>query len=185
MARSTRRLRVVRAALCPAADEVARRPPSAGELAELREQSASAWAAHRARPRPTGSFRSWVNGGAEYTAADCARDAQDADLRVDFDTDGFLHLRAFASPAECDDMIERMRALVGGWDPETGELVGFNTRAREQEEAQGSSDYFLDSADRIHFFAEPDAIDDRTGRPPSTPPHPTLFPAAAAAAAAR
>jgi hypothetical protein len=26
--------------------------------------------------------------------------------------------------------------------------VGFNTRSREQEQAQGSSDYFLDSADR-------------------------------------
>ena len=30
----------------------------------------------------------------------------------------------------------------------------------EQTSAQGSSDYFLDSADRVHFFAEKDALND-------------------------
>ena len=39
-------------------------------------------------------------------------------------------------------------------------IASFARRRRsEQTSAQGSSDYFLDSADRIHFFAEKDALD--------------------------
>ena len=135
--------------------------PSADEITHLRSRSSAAWAAHRARAPPSAPFASWVN-GTPYDDADCARASVDSDRRVDFDTDGFLHLRGFAPPAECTSMLERMHELVEGWDP-VGELVGFNTRAKEQESAQGSSDYFLDSADRIHFFAELDAIDDATG----------------------
>ena len=97
-----------------------------------------------------------------YDDADCARGSADSDRRVDFDSDGFLHLKAFAPHNECASMLQRMHGLVESWDP-VGELVGFNTRAKEQESAQGSSDYFLDSADRIHFFAELDAIDPDSG----------------------
>eukprot|EP01052_Picozoa_sp_SAG31_P045916 SAG31_NODE_8578_length_1427_cov_1.479669_2_plen_145_part_00 len=60
-------------------------------------------------------------------------------------------------------MLETMRKLVDEWDP-ADELVGFNTRAKEQEQAQGSSDYFLQSADAVHYFAEVDAIDESTGQ---------------------
>jgi phytanoyl-CoA hydroxylase len=149
------------AAAAGVADGQAKRAPSATELAALRARSERAWAEHRARQPPAAPFTSWVQ-GTTYDASSCARGAVDTDRRVDFDTDGFLHLRGFAPPDECEAMLRRMHDLVEGWDP-VGELVGFNTRAKEQESAQGSSDYFLDSADRIHFFAELDAIDPDTG----------------------
>ncbi len=129
------------------------RAPTSAELASLRERSRRAWAEHRAHSAPSPPFTSWVN-GARYSGT--------ADRRAEFDTHGFLHLRGFAPTNECEAMLGRMYDLVEGWDP-VGELVGFNTRAKEQLEEQGSSDYFLDSADRIHFFAELGAIDDATG----------------------
>ena len=137
------------------------RAPNAAELASLRERSRRAWAEHRARPAPRPPFTSWVQ-GTRYGDADSARSTADTDRRVGFDAHGFLHLRQFAPPGECDAMLARMHELVEGWDP-VGELVGFNTRAKEQLDEQGSSDYFLDSADQIHFFAELGAIDEATG----------------------
>jgi phytanoyl-CoA hydroxylase len=67
--------------------------------------------------------------------------------RIAFDTDGFVVVKGFSESQECDRMRARMHELVEAWDP-AGELVGFATREQEQERAQGSSDYFLDSADR-------------------------------------
>lgn len=80
-----------------------------------------------------------------------------AALREQFDRDGFLHLRGFAEREECDGMIARMQELVAAWDPAEQSVPVFVTGGKEQERAQGSSDYFLDSADRIHFFLEKDA----------------------------
>jgi phytanoyl-CoA hydroxylase len=77
-----------------------------------------------------------------------------------FARDGFGVVPGFASEAECDGMRARMAELIDGWDPE--ELVVFRTDSK-QEETQGSSDYFLDSGDRIHFFLEPSAVDETTG----------------------
>lgn len=80
-------------------------------------------------------------------------------LKESFDRDGFLHIKGFATLEECDTMRQRMADLVTGWDPNASEPVVFSTNQKEQEKAQGSSDYFLDSANRIHFFLEKDAID--------------------------
>jgi hypothetical protein len=150
-----RPLRAAQLSTAGAASTEAGRAPTGAELASLRERSRRAWADHRARSAPSPPFTSWVQ-GARYSGA------VDADRRVGFDTHGFLHLRGFAPLDECEVMLGRMHDLVEGWDP-VGELVGFNTRAQEQLDEQGSSDYFLDSADRIHFFAELGAIDDATG----------------------
>jgi phytanoyl-CoA hydroxylase len=62
-------------------------------------------------------------------------------------------------------MIKQMGKLVDGWTPGEEQAV-FRTDG-EQESAQGSSDYFLDSADRIHFFAEPGAVDEKGGLKPN------------------
>lgn len=134
--------------------EMMGRAPNAEELAKLRERSRRAWEEHIARPAPSAPFTSWVQ-GTQY-------DDSGTDRRVEFDTHGFLRVRNFAPQDECKAMLDRMHDLVDGWDP-VGELVGFNTRAKEQLSEQGSSDYFLDSADRIHFFAELGAIDETTG----------------------
>jgi len=48
----------------------------------------------------------------------------------------------------------RMESLIEAWDPTAMALPVFVTDEKDQEKAQGSSDYFLDSADRVHFFLE-------------------------------
>lgn len=73
-----------------------------------------------------------------------------------FDRDGFLHIKGFASPEECAALQQRMQELIGQWDPEQT-LAPVFTTDDSQSKAQGKSDYFLDSADRIHFFLEKDA----------------------------
>ena len=51
--------------------------------------------------------------------------------------------------------------LIQKWDPES--ITTFRTDEK-QELAQGSSDYFLDSATRIHFFCEPGVVDENTDK---------------------
>ena len=51
-----------------------------------------------------------------------------------------------------------MGKLADEWTP--GEKVTVFKTGEGQEEAQGSSDYFLDSADRIHFFTEEGVVDE-------------------------
>jgi len=76
-----------------------------------------------------------------------------SDRRAPFDRDGFVKISAFATPKECEAMRQRMQELIAAWDPVTTKCT-FCTDEKEQEKEQGSSDYFLDSADRIHFFLE-------------------------------
>lgn len=71
-----------------------------------------------------------------------------------FERDGLLHLKGFAEPDECEALRRRMRELVDAWDPSVDRPPVFETGYETQKYAQGSSDYFLDSADRIHFFLE-------------------------------
>lgn len=80
--------------------------------------------------------------------------APSSSLREDYERDGFLLLKAFAPPEERAGLQGRMRELIGQWDPEETLAPVFVTDAKEQEKNQGSSDYFLDSADRVHFFLE-------------------------------
>jgi len=47
-----------------------------------------------------------------------------------------------------------MHDLIGQWDPDQTLAPVFTTDEKQQLKNQGSSDYFLDSADRIHFFLE-------------------------------
>mmetsp|Transcript_9045 Transcript_9045/g.23670 ORF Transcript_9045/g.23670 Transcript_9045/m.23670 type:complete len:337 (+) Transcript_9045:83-1093(+) len=76
--------------------------------------------------------------------------------RAAFERDGFLHVKGFASQEECAKLRGRMAELIDAWDPAKTMSPVFTTDA-DQEKSQGSSDYFLDSADRIHFFLEKDA----------------------------
>eukprot|EP00434_Breviolum_minutum_P010261 symbB.v1.2.009055.t1/scaffold569.1/size186053/24 len=77
----------------------------------------------------------------------------------EFQEKGFLHLKGFISMDECEIMKKRMKELVDGWDPEHETPAAFTTDSKQQTEMQGKSDYFLDSADRIHFFIEKSAAD--------------------------
>jgi len=78
-------------------------------------------------------------------------------LRERFNRDGFLHLKSFATRTQCAEMQQRMHELIASWDPRKTLAPVFST-AEDQSQAQGSSDYFLDSADRIHFFLEEAAV---------------------------
>eukprot|EP00747_Dinoflagellata_sp_TGD_P166882 gnl/TRDRNA2_/TRDRNA2_190381_c0_seq1.p1 gnl/TRDRNA2_/TRDRNA2_190381_c0~~gnl/TRDRNA2_/TRDRNA2_190381_c0_seq1.p1 ORF type:complete len:358 (+),score=77.67 gnl/TRDRNA2_/TRDRNA2_190381_c0_seq1:53-1075(+) len=86
--------------------------------------------------------------------------AESSGRRADFERDGFLHIKGFASLEECEGLKSRMQELISAWDPVAEKVPVFVTDEKEQEKAQGSSDYFLDSADRIHFFLEKDATDE-------------------------
>jgi len=79
---------------------------------------------------------------------------------TDFHTNGCAIVRNFASASECDGMRKEMAQLIENWDPKS--VTTFRTDEK-QELAQGSSDYFLDSANRIHFFCEPGVVDENTG----------------------
>mmetsp|Transcript_56736 Transcript_56736/g.159273 ORF Transcript_56736/g.159273 Transcript_56736/m.159273 type:complete len:338 (-) Transcript_56736:208-1221(-) len=76
-----------------------------------------------------------------------------------FERDGFLVVKGFAPAEELERMRSRMLELIGQWDPEKTMAPVFTTDG-DQVERQGSSDYFLDSADRIHFFLEKGAVKD-------------------------
>jgi len=75
-------------------------------------------------------------------------------LKDDFERDGFLLVKGFASRDECKGLQGRMHELIGKWDPDQTLAPVFVTDEKQQLQNQGRSDYFLDSADRIHFFLE-------------------------------
>lgn len=81
-----------------------------------------------------------------------------AELKIFFDEYGFLHLPNFASRSETQGMLDAMLDLVEDWVPEK-ELAKFSTGVR-----QTSDQYFLESADKVGFFAEVGAIDKETGK---------------------
>jgi len=73
-----------------------------------------------------------------------------------FDTAGFRHVSSFATAAECAAMKHKMKELVDEWNPDQG-LLDCNGTDEDQFAARG--DYFLESANKTHFFAEPAALD--------------------------
>ncbi|GMH50505.1 hypothetical protein TL16_g02580, partial [Triparma laevis f. inornata] len=89
-------------------------------------------------------------------------DGEQSARAANFNTYGFHVARDFVSVKKAAAMIGRMGDIVEEFwhpgDPEQPSAV-FRTDS-EQTSAQGSSDYFLDSADRIHFFAEKDALNE-------------------------
>jgi phytanoyl-CoA hydroxylase len=82
-----------------------------------------------------------------------------------FEENGFLLLPGFASPENCCAMQHQMKEWVDNqWDAPFADegkhekdIAVFRTDAK-QESAQGSNAYFLESASKIHFFAEQGAM---------------------------
>ena len=80
-----------------------------------------------------------------------------------FDKHGFIFLPGFASSDEVSSMKSAMETLVNDeWEPSSQPTQVFRTDEK-QIDAQGKSDYFLDSASKVHFFAETDAIVEDSG----------------------
>ena len=117
---------------------------------------------------PLGStYHSWVRDECTLASTDVTTDEgndDDTDTSYPanrcqfFDKHGFIFLPNFATPAEVESMKSSMDTLVNDqWHPSSETTQVFRTD-QEQIEAQGRSDYFLDSASKCHFFAEKDAI---------------------------
>jgi len=98
------------------------------------------------------SQQSWVRQDTTY-------ETSSADERqAAFDHQGFLVVKGFADSDECAAMRACMADYIEEWEP-GNEAAVFRTDEK-QLEAQGSSDYFFGSSNRIHFFAEPDATEE-------------------------
>ena len=65
-------------------------------------------------------------------------------------------MQNFATPEEVKGMLDRMTELVDGWDPASS--VEFRTDDG-QVQKQGSSNYFLDSAENVSFFMDKGGLD--------------------------
>ena len=77
-----------------------------------------------------------------------------------FDSNGFLHLPGFCSETECAEMKEFMAQLVNEWDPAQTDSFGTDDGSNVKR-----GDYFLDSANRIHHFCEPAAMENGKMKP--------------------
>jgi phytanoyl-CoA hydroxylase len=78
------------------------------------------------------------------------------DDAVCFEDYGFVKRSQFCTPAECQAMKAKMHALVENeWDPAV-ELDSFGT---DEKANTARGDYFLESADKIHYFTEPEALE--------------------------
>ncbi|NWR33869.1 PHYD1 protein, partial [Tachuris rubrigastra] len=76
-----------------------------------------------------------------------------------FHRDGFLVLEGFFSTEECDSMRSQIQGIIEGMEVPPHCRTEFSTREQEQLQAQGSSDYFLTSGDKIRFFFEKGVLD--------------------------
>uniref|UniRef100_A0A2I3H457 Phytanoyl-CoA dioxygenase domain-containing protein 1 n=1 Tax=Nomascus leucogenys TaxID=61853 RepID=A0A2I3H457_NOMLE len=80
---------------------------------------------------------------------------------LQFQQDGFLVLEGFLSAEECVAMQQRIGEIVAEMDVPLHCRTEFSTQEEEQLRAQGSTDYFLSSGDKIRFFFEKGVFDEK------------------------
>uniref|UniRef100_A0A8C6QPI2 Phytanoyl-CoA dioxygenase domain-containing protein 1 n=1 Tax=Nannospalax galili TaxID=1026970 RepID=A0A8C6QPI2_NANGA len=80
---------------------------------------------------------------------------------LQFQEDGFLVLEGFLSAEDCVAMQQRIDDIVAKMDVPLHCRTEFSTQEDEQLRAQGSTDYFLSSGDKIRFFFEKGVFDEK------------------------
>ena len=130
---------------------------SAPELAALRQKAQQALQElQNTVSQLTHDPPSWIQTNHTDTESAASSSSQSTDARF-FNQYGFVQKSAFCSTTECTSMKDAMIRLVQeNWFPERDGLDSFGTNTAENK-ARG--DYFLESADRIHYFAEPSCVD--------------------------
>uniref|UniRef100_A0A8B9Q957 Phytanoyl-CoA dioxygenase domain-containing protein 1 n=1 Tax=Apteryx owenii TaxID=8824 RepID=A0A8B9Q957_APTOW len=78
-----------------------------------------------------------------------------------FHEDGFLVLERFFTVEECDSMRNQIQRVIAEMEVPPHCRTEFSTKEEEQLQAQGSSDYFLTSGDKIRFFFEKGVLDEK------------------------
>jgi len=71
-----------------------------------------------------------------------------------FDTNGFIKVEGVSNAAERESLQKQMKSLADRWDPTSG-IDSFGT---DDKENSARGDYFLESASKVHFFAEASAL---------------------------
>jgi phytanoyl-CoA hydroxylase len=104
------------------------------------------------------SYNSWVCGQVSLPDTTSPIGSYPSARCQFLDKHGFILVPSFAEDHEVQSMKDFMKDLVENeWDPSQTQV--FRTD-QKQIEAQGRSDYFLDSASKTHYFAEKDAMDE-------------------------
>ncbi|XP_056875588.1 phytanoyl-CoA dioxygenase domain-containing protein 1 isoform X2 [Takifugu flavidus] len=75
--------------------------------------------------------------------------------------EGYVVLEGLLTSQECDELRQRMSAIVDETDVPEHCRITFSTDQEEQVKAQGSADYFITSGDKIRFFFEKGVFDDK------------------------
>jgi phytanoyl-CoA hydroxylase len=106
----------------------------------------------------TTTHHSWLNGDVSPSS----EAAQITERCRYFDEYGFVLVPNFSNDSEIAAMKQQMADLTRtSWDP-SKKTISFRTD-EESNTKQGSDDYFLESASRVHFFAEPQSLDAENG----------------------
>ncbi|KAG7356063.1 phytanoyl-CoA dioxygenase family protein [Nitzschia inconspicua] len=139
-------------------------------------------ASHRAQNEDPTRIPSWIRPSYETESGGNSADIentrswrQNRTTRCHyFDMYGFSVQRQFCSPEQVAELKEEMKRLVeNNWNPgkaggegdsndeETEPDYAFATDAKSNTQR---GDYFLDSADKVSYFAEPQALDESSGK---------------------